>query len=78
MEEQAVLIDGEIRHSGRTTRLADHFIQELFTKGEVQVRDHWDEPRAHHYLVHIIVRRLEFEHLRTDFSIRGFTIKLKK
>jgi len=71
-------IEGSLRHSGRTTKLADYFIQQLFTNGEVEVRDHWDQDSAHHYLTRIIVRRLEFEHLTTKFKVKGFNIKLIK
>jgi len=52
----------ENRKTGRTTRLADIYIQELFNRGEIYVIDHHPTRQASKYLVDIILRRLEFEH----------------
>ena len=66
------------RMTGTTTRLADFFVQELFTKGEIHVVDHYNTLPANHYLLNILVRRLQFEHSRTKFRVEGLTIKLIK
>lgn len=71
-------IETGLRNSGRTTRMADQLIQELFTNGEITVQDHYNQDSAHHYLLRVIVRRLEFEHLNTKFKVKGFNIKLIK
>lgn len=55
------------RRSGRTTRLADQYIQELFEKGEVVVIDHHGPTKEEaaamsEFLTRIILRRISFEH----------------
>ena len=52
----------EIRKSGRTTRIADKAIQELFKKGKVIIEDHSPEKVANRFLFKIILTRLENEH----------------
>lgn len=71
-------VETGVRNSGRTTRIADQLIQELFANGEITVQDHYNQDSAHYYLLRVIVRRLEFEHLNADFKVKGFNIKLKK
>lgn len=36
------MINERIRQSGRSTRLIDSYIQELFTFGEILIKDHGD------------------------------------
>lgn len=53
------------RRTGNTTRLADWYIQELFTKGEIKVQDHYYNPNNRQpsiMLYRIIVDRLYMEH----------------
>lgn len=52
------------RASGRTTRLADEYIQKLFDNpGEwVAITDHYPSRRAYELLMMIICRRVAFEH----------------
>lgn len=49
------------RHSGRTTRLADYYIQQLFKEGFCKVRDHHDAPNQHRALYDTICKRLHNE-----------------
>jgi len=52
----------EIR-TGQTTRLADKYIQQLFTKGKIQVRNHYSERLSDNdHLFGIIIKRLFDEH----------------
>lgn len=58
--------------TGRTTRLADDYIQQLFSEGFVVVRDHHTSGRSgHEHLFSIIFNRLknEHHHLFADFRL---------
>lgn len=57
----------EIRRSGRTTRMADAYIQELFEKKAIVVRDHYNDTMRHAFLFHLIIERLGREHGRIAF-----------
>lgn len=64
-----------VRQTGRTTRLADKYIQQLFSEGFVEVKDHHTSGRSgHEHLFSIIFNRLKNEHhhlfvdLRLEFS----------
>ena len=52
----------KIRQSGRTTRLADQYIQELFETGSIKIKDHHDSHHSHNRLRIIIHDRLQREH----------------
>jgi len=52
----------KIRQSGRTTRLADQYIQELFETGSIEIRDHQGSQQSHNRLGRIIRNRLQREH----------------
>lgn len=52
----------EKRRSGRTTRLADQAIQEIFKNGQVIVQDHHRTSVSSSALVNIITLRLALEH----------------
>lgn len=70
------------RHSGRTTRLVDDYIQLLFTteRGSlIKVRDHYPSNDAHRMLLDKIALRLKNEHPGIEYTIdyRERTIKLK-
>lgn len=55
--------DNSIRRSGRTTRLADSYIQDLFKNGKIQVTDHYQESNSgDRHLFDIIMNRLSLEH----------------
>lgn len=64
------------RNSGRTTRLADHYIQELFINNEVEIKDHYPQESAHYYLLRVIANRLDFEHLNVKYKIKNLKIIL--
>lgn len=71
-------INSEIapRASGRTTRLADMYIQLLFTTGRIIVTDHCSTERMNRYLTDIIIRRLKREH-SVFFDVRGNVITVE-
>lgn len=50
------------RRSGRSTRLVDEIIQDLFEGQEVMVVDHYNTKRASKMLAKRVVERLEREH----------------
>ena len=52
----------DVRMTGRSTRLVDKCIQDLFTNGVVIVFDHYDHSRAHRDLFDRVMRRLYSEH----------------
>lgn len=58
----------ELRASGRTTRMADAYIQQLFKDGSIIVRDHYNEFRTHELLYFRVLDRLNIEHQRLSFS----------
>lgn len=74
-----------IRHTGRSTRLVDQYIQELFNKGEVIVTDHHNTRMADEFTFKTMINRLKSEHLhlfennkiKLKHDKRGFTISLK-
>ena len=49
------------RGTGRTTRLVDSYIQELFNNKEINVKDHFEHKTAHSYLVKRIINRFNNE-----------------
>lgn len=68
--------DHSSRASGRTTRLADMYIQLLFSTGRVSVKDHCDTQQMSRILLDIIVRRLQMEHQGVRFDVRENVITL--
>ena len=52
----------ENRNSGRSTRLVDLYIQDIFTKGCCIVKDHFDHKAADECLIIKTVNRLYNEH----------------
>ena len=55
-------LDFGIRRSGRSTRIVDAAMQELFEKGYVQIFDHIDKVQCDQMLFDRFLRRLESEH----------------
>lgn len=79
VEEFKSILDQLDRGSGRTTRLIDSYIQELFLNGEVTPRDHHDNKMSHLYLTDKIRARLNSEHPNLVYDIFNSTsIKLTK
>lgn len=73
------------RRIGNSTRLADYYIQELFTQGFVTIKDHFPKRQADVLLFKKVRMRLEIEHSgitnnnsRIEFDTNRLTIKLKK
>lgn len=60
-----------VRASGKTTRLADMYIQLLFTTGAIEVRDYEGTGQSDRYLFDTILRRLKLEHSGIELDIRG-------
>ena len=59
------------RATGRTTRLIDYYIQELYNNPnkEIEIIDHYDNIKAHIHLTQMILQRLYAEHPRDKFKI---------
>ena len=59
------------RATGRTTRLVDYYIQELFNNSnkEIEIIDHYDHIKAHIHLTQIILKRFYNEHPRVKIEI---------
>ena len=71
----------EIRRTGRTTRIANEYIETLFKNGEINdIKDHFDNVKSHQHLFHIIVKRLYSEHvfLKFDANKNNLSIKIEK
>ena len=73
------------RRNGSTTRLIDEAVQELFTRGEVRIRDHYGTRNADQYMLNIFLDRLKAEHFRgveitqhLYISRNNFIVKFKK
>lgn len=74
------IINERGRATGRTTRLADAYIQELFKTGNIKIYDHHNSQQSHKRLSKIIWRRLEIEHgdcIHFQFLPQTLEIKLK-
>ena len=52
------------RQTGRTIRLVDYYIQELFKNPNswITIKDHYDHPTAHKVILGKILKRLDSEH----------------
>lgn len=73
-KEVADRLRGDVRRTGRTTRIVDAAIQELFTKGEVQIADHHHEGN---HAMSLFILRMNTEHRGIKFgSYPGYIIKL--
>lgn len=59
------------RLQGRTTRLIDKFIQEIYQhQGEwVTIEDHHPTKQAHRMLFDMIMRRMQFEHQDDEVKV---------
>lgn len=77
-------MDDELRATGRTTRLVDKYIQDLFNnRGEwITVIDHWGSRHANDYLVERIIKRFHNEYnavivasLKFDFARHRLQLK---
>jgi hypothetical protein len=77
---EVVVVKKDARRTGRTTRLIDKYIQELFKKRSVQVVDHNDTNNDDNHTLKILLRRLKTEHGIDSGSlfIEGNTIKFNR
>jgi hypothetical protein len=67
------------RRVGNTTRLLNYYIEELFTKGEIVVKDHHNSYVISKVLFNKIIKRLEFEHnfiKNKHFSINYLSLEI--
>lgn len=74
MNKEDLIKEG--RRVGNSTRLIDFYIQELFEKGEVYCKDHFDHSKSHYYLFKKVTERLEREH-KTLWYMNKFEINNK-
>ena len=65
------------RRTGRTTRLADRYIQQLFKDGEITIVDHTDIDESSLNLLYIISQRLNREHPNTNYTVSYNPYKIK-
>lgn len=71
----------EKRRTGRTTRIVDQCIQELFTEGVTKVVDHTNNHVSNSRLWKRLLHRLSFEHNcypKSDLEIDGDILKLNR
>jgi hypothetical protein len=66
-----------IRRSGRSTRLTDSYIQELFNDGAIKVYDHHNTPLAHRFLFDNVLRRLSIEHTHIKLEVNRTENKIE-
>ena len=59
------------RRSGRTARLVNEAIDELYEKGSVELKDHNDSPIATINLLRKVLYRLHNEHSHMTYSHKG-------
>jgi len=64
------------RCTGRSTRLADHYIQELFMKGRVEIQDHCDHWQARQILFDRVIMRLRIEHQHVKIAAKRSTYSI--
>lgn len=50
------------RRTGRSTRLIDKAIQDLFKKKEVVIKDHFDDSESNKQLFYKVLKRIDSEH----------------
>lgn len=75
-EEKVDEYEDSLRQTGRSTRLADAYIQELFANGEIQVKDHIDKLNCHKELYVKIRRRLVTEHKHRSIWFDNVNFKI--
>lgn len=77
IEDDTELLTG-VRTDGNTTRLADHYIQELFKTGSTRVSDHYRTHGADERLMSIVLKRLSIEHpqvkIKTHLGFKQITL----
>lgn len=73
-----ILTELVYRQNGYTTRLVDEYIQQLFTTGKIQVKDHYPNISASQDLVSRILNRLQLEHNLTkkDLEVNKNTFEI--
>lgn len=77
IQDDTELLTG-VRTDGNTTRLADHYIQELFKTGSTRVSDHDRTHEADERLMSIVLKRLSIEHpqvkIKTHLGFKQITL----
>ena len=70
----------ENRQTGRTTRLVDFYIQELYNNSnkEIIIKDHYENNESNRYLLSRIKYRLEKEHIGDSFRFTITSITYNK
>lgn len=71
-----------IRRTGKSTRLIDQYIQQLFELGTITVHDHHESEVSHLLLKEKILKRLSFEHpfieIKKHDKLYPFQVSLKR
>ena len=72
-------IENNLRASGRTTRLIDYYVQELFKNkyADIEIRDHNKGRMSALYLMDNIVNRIKSEHPRVAVMSNNVNCTLK-
>ena len=72
-------IENNLRASGRTTRLIDYYVQELFKNKntDIEIRDHNKGRMSALYLMDKIVNRIKSEHPRVAVISNNVNCTLK-
>ncbi len=60
-----------VRATGRTTRLIDGYVQELFSTGYIQPIDHHNTKKATRDLIYRIAKRMEQEHPQVKLRVNS-------
>ena len=71
-------MEDQLRATGRTSRLVDSYIQELFTNKEIEVRDHFPHRGADKFLLKRIIDRYnnEYDRGHQKLVIKNLNVKL--
>lgn len=68
-----------MRQNGKTTRIADFLIQQLFEYGEIKIKNHNGNKKGDYELFEIIKQRLKNEHRNLGYlklQKENLTIKI--
>ena len=77
MNKEGITKNTDIRQSGRSTRLIDDYVQELFNNGIIKVYDHHNTPLAHRFLFDNVLRRLSIEHTHIKLEVNRTENKIE-
>lgn len=70
-------MEEKYRRTGRTTRLIDGLIQELFKTSKIKVYDHWPTRQSHERVFKMILKRLSLEHPGLILKVDGSSLTIE-